>query len=661
MAEKQQISHGLNRTIKAIIGAFCVLVITFSAISIFQNIGKSLKVDITDQKLYTLSDGTRAILAKLHQPIKIQLYYAKTATLKAPDPIRYFNNYYEYVKALLEEYVAAAKGMIELEIIDPRPFSDDEVQALRYGLDRYPITQEESFFFGLVVQTPFGVEKVIKFFSPDRQNFVEYDISYLIDTSITREKKRIGILSTLSVMGEEISGYMAQLRRMQGQQLPQPWTFVEQLRRQFEVNRVPTDVVDINGVDILLVIHPKELPEQTLFAIDQFVLKGGRTIVCVDPHCVVDRPNQMAMQMGTLPSQSSNLNILLKNWGLEMPENVFVGDRNLMLRPDIRAENIIGFLGLMPGCFNTENVITAELNQVRVLFAGILKEITDSNEMADNIERTKLITTTSQGNIVPVNSPLELLFPDPSKLMSKFFPGAEPVPMGYLVTGRFRSSFPGGIEIEVEQESEDPNETRKIKQHITGMTQAEKDCAVVIFSDVDFISDMLAYYDFSIFGKAVSGDNSALMLNAIEDLTGSTELISIRSRGNFRRPFTVVEEIEKQAEAETEQEVAKLNAQINGFSNELQSILASSKGEEAEVIGSTILQKQRDLELKKLEAQRQLNEIKLKRRERTEHLGNALRNFNMLTAPVFILIIAVGLGIRRSIRKRHYISHTSDA
>jgi len=667
MAEKQQISHGLSRTIKVIIGAVCVLVITFSAISICQNIGRSLKIDITDQKLYTLSDGTKAILAKLQQPIKIKLYYAKTATLKAPDPIRYFNNYYEYVKALLEEYVAAAKGMIELEIIDPRPFSNDEVQALRYGLDRYPITQEESFFFGLVVQTPFGVEKVIKFFSPDRQNFVEYDISYLIDTAITQEKKRIGILSSLPVMGEEISGYMAQLRRMQGQPLPQSWTFVEQLRRQFEVNRVPTDVVDINGVDILLVIHPKELPEQTLFAIDQFVLKGGRTIVCVDPHCVVDRPNQMAMQTGTLPSQSSNLNILLKNWGLEMPDSTFVGDRNLMLAASLgrdgRAENVIGFLGLRPGCFNSDNVITAELNQVQFLFAGALRKVADSNETESGIQikRTPLIMTTSRGNTVPVSSPLELMFPDPSKLMSKFFPGIGQVPMGYLVTGRFRSSFPGGIEIEVEQESEDPNETRKVKQQITGLTQAEKDCAVVVFSDVDFISDMLAYRDFSIFGKAVFGDNSALMLNAIEDLTGSTELISIRSRGNFRRPFTVVEEIEKQAEAETEQEVAKLNAQIAGFSNELQSILASSKGEEAEVIGSTILQKQRDLELKKLEAQRQLNEIKLKRRERTEHLGNALRNFNMLTAPAFILIIAVGLGIRRSIRKRHYISHTSDA
>ena len=204
----------MNRTIRAIIGAVFILVIAFCAISIFQNVGKPLKVDVTDQKLYTLSDGSKSILAKLHQKVVIKLYYAKTAALKGPDQIKFFNNYYEFVKSLLEEYVAAAKGMVELQVIDPRPFSQDEVDALQFGLKRFSITEEESFFFGLVVRTPFGVEKAIPFFSPDRQNFVEYDISYLIDTAITRQKKSIGIMSSLPVMGQDISPYMAQMMRM---------------------------------------------------------------------------------------------------------------------------------------------------------------------------------------------------------------------------------------------------------------------------------------------------------------------------------------------------------------------------------------------------------------------------------------------------------------
>jgi ABC-type uncharacterized transport system involved in gliding motility auxiliary subunit len=678
----------MNRTIRAIVGAVLVLVITFSAVSISQNIGTRLKVDITGPKLYTLSKGTKAILAKLNQPIKAKLYYAKTAALKGPDQIRYFNSYYEFVKSLLEEYVAASNGMFELEDIDPRPFSDDEEQAIRYGLKRFQITEEENFFFGLVVRTQFGVEKVIPFFSPDRQNFVEYDVSYLIDTAITRQKKKIGILSSLPVMGEDVGGYMAQMMRMQGQQPQPPWTIVEQLRRKYEVNEIPTDVNDINNVDILLVIHPKDLPEKTLFAIDQFVLKGGRTIVCVDPHCYADKPQRNPMQF-TQQSQSSELNVLLKTWGLEMPKDTFAGDRKLAIPASVsgdqRPEPIIGYLNLTQECFNHDNVITATLNDVRILFAGVLREVDtgdkkpkDANEPAGSVEsttaaakveRTPLILTTNEGNSWSVSSPYELMFPDPAKLMGRFAKGTKPVVMGYLVTGRFKSSFPNGIEIEVDakdgdsaktDDGKDPNQPKKMKKHLEGLSDATGDCAVVVFTDVDFITDGMAYQN-AFFGKIVFGDNSALLMNTVEDLSGSGDLISIRSRGNFRRPFVVVDEIEAQADAETADEVAKINAQMEGFNKELQTIVSSAKEGQEDIVGSTIVQKKRELELKIHQAQRELRDVKLKRRERIDHLGNRLRNFNMAGAPMVILIVAAAVGVRRSVRKRHYISHASDA
>jgi ABC-type uncharacterized transport system involved in gliding motility auxiliary subunit len=682
----------MNRTIRATIAAILILIITFSAVSISQNIGKRLKVDITDQKLYTLSDGTKAILAKLNQPIKAKLYYAKTAALKGPDQIRFFNNYYEFVKSLLEEYVAASNGLFELEVIDPRPFSQDEEQALRYGVRRFPITEEENFFFGLAIQTQFGVEKVIPFFSPDRQNFVEYDISYLIDTAITRQKKKIAILSSLPVMGDDVSGYMAQMMRMQGQQPRPPWTIVEQLRRKFEVADISADVNDVNdfnNVDILLVVHPKDLPEKTLFAVDQFVLKGGRTIVCVDPHCFADKPERSPTQF-TQQSQSSDLNVLLKNWGLEMPKDTFAGDRSLAIAASVsrdqRPEKIIGYLDLTPQCFNRNNVITATLNDVRVLFAGVLREVdtaskkpqdpnkqakSDEKTTAAEIEQTPLLMTTNEGNSWSVSSPYELMFPDPARLMSKFVKGTKPVVMGYLVTGHFKSSFPQGIVIEVdanEQDSakdkqdgdKDPNKPKKIKKHLEGLKEAAADCAVVVFADVDFMSDQLAYQE-AFFGKVVVGDNSALLLNAIEDLSGSSDLISIRSRGNFRRPFVVVDEIEAKAEAETAEEVAKINAQIEGFNKELQSIVSSAKEGQEDVVGSVIVQKKRELELKIHQAQRELRKVKLQRRVRIDQLGNRLRNFNMAGAPTVILIVAAVVGIRRGVRKRHYISHASDA
>jgi ABC-type uncharacterized transport system involved in gliding motility auxiliary subunit len=654
-----------------------VLVITFSAISVCQNIGRRWKVDVTGPKLYTLSAGTRSILAKLNQPIKLKLYYAKTAAMKGPDQIKYFNNYYEFVKSLLEEYVAAAKGMVSLEIIDPRPFSNDEVDATRYGLKKFPITEEENFLFGLVAQTQFGVEKAIPFFAPDRQSFVEYDISYLIDMAITRQKKTIGVLSSLPVMGED-SEYMAQMLRMQGQQPKTPWTIIQQLRQQYEVKGIPADTNDINDVDVLLIIHPKNLPEQTLFAIDQFVLKGGRTIICADPYCYADQQNPMMSQFGAV-SQGSNLKKLLNTWGLDMPEMTFAGDRSEAITASAtagqRPEKIIGFLELIPPqSFNRENVITAQLNSVKVLFAGVLNEVVLSNDVAKEgqIERTPLVMTTAKGNSFKLGSPFELQALDAPMLMQNFVDGTKPAVMGYFVTGRFKSSFPDGIEVQADSEPKDANEPAerrglaeggpaKPKVRVTGLTEAAGNCAVVVFADVDFISDAMAYYRNPLFGTIIVGDNSALLMNAIDDLGGSSDLISIRSRGGLRRPFTVIDDIEAEAEFETADEVAKLNAEIEGFENELRTLVTSTNEKEKQVIGSSIVQKTKDLELKKLKARQQLREVRMQRRQRIEHLGNVLRGFNMLAAPAVILVIAVILGIRRSVMKRHYISHASDS
>jgi ABC-type uncharacterized transport system involved in gliding motility auxiliary subunit len=586
--------------------------------------------------------------------------------MKGPDQIKFFNNYYEFVKSLLEEYAAASKGMATLEIIDPRPFSDDEVEATRFGLKKFPITEEENFIFGMVVQTQFGVEKAIPFFSPDRQTFVEYDISYLIDTAITRQKKTIGILSSLPVMGEA-SEYMAQMMRMQGQQPKTPWAIVQQLRQQYEVKNIPEESNDINGIDILLVIHPKDLSQETMFAIDQFILKGGRIVICVDPYCFADQSSPAMRQYG-MAKQGSELNVLLNTWGLDMPGMTFAGDRGLAIvasaAVEQRPEKIIGFLNLAPpDCFNRDNVMTAQLNSVRVLFGGVLNETIlpgDANAQT-KIERMPIVTTTSRGNSFSVENAFELTSLDPASLMRNFADGNKPLVLGYLVTGRFKSSFPDGIKVQPASESQDPNEPAKLPVHVTGLTEASADCAVIVLSDVDFISDAMAYQRSPLFGVIIVGDNSALLMNAIDDLAGSADLISIRSRGGLRRPFTVVEAIEEQADAETANEVAKLNTEISGFEEELKTLATSTDEKQKQIIGSSIVQKTKDLELKKLEARRQLQEVRLQKRQRIEHLGNVLRAFNMLAAPVVILVIAVALGIRRSVMKRHYISHASDA
>ncbi|MCF7975576.1 MAG: GldG family protein [Phycisphaerae bacterium] len=651
-------------TLRTILGVILILVIAFAGISVCQNLGKRVKLDVTEKKLYSLTDGSKAILKKLGQPITAKLYFAKIASLKAPDQIRFFSNYYEYVKALLEEYADQSEGMIKLEVIDPRPYSKDEEDAVRYGLKRFNITQdgEEGFFFGLVVQTEFGAEKSIPFFSPERQRFVEYDISYLIDTAITRQKKVIGVMSSIEVMGDDVSDYMRQMMQYQGQQVKEPWTVVAHLRQQYEVKTVSTDVSDINDVDLLFVIHPKSLPEKTQFAIDQYVLKGGRAIVCVDPYAYVDRPEQPnPMQMQAPPVQNSNLPTLLKAWGLNMPENTFAGDETLAMMTATgqgKTEAMIAYMNLTGDSFNKDSAITSELNSVRVPFAGKLT-VLDPNS---NLTYTPLLMTTDKGNTWTVSNAYELAMLSPERVRMKFMPGTKPVNMAYMVSGRFNTAFPDGITIETSKpDPNDPNETVTETQKVTGLTQATDDCAVVVIADVDFISDPLAYQKTFFGSMSPIGDNSALVLNAIEGLFGSNELISIRSRGNYTHPFKLVDDIEKEAEQETKDEVDTLSAVISQYNQDLQKLVSNAQEGQESVIGSDILTQRRKLEAKILEAKRKLNDVKLKRRERIEALGNRLRQWNMLAAPAVILCMAVIIGVRRSVRKRQYITQTSQA
>ena len=662
----------MNRTLRAVLGVIFVLVICFSAITVCQNIGKSIKADITAEKLYTLSDGTKSILSKLQQPIRLKLYYAETAALEGPDQIRYYNNYYFFVRSLLEEYQANSNGMIDLEVIDPRPYTEDEADAIRYGLKRFNITQEESFFFGLVLQTQFGVEKSIDFFAPNRQNFIEYDISSLIDNAVTRQKTKLGVLSSLNVMGD--SPYMRQMKMAQGQQAAQEWGIVSQLQQKYDVQQVDTDVEKIEGVDLLLVIHPKKLSDKTLFAIDQFVLNGGKTIVCVDPYCLADESGQAAMQARQMPDLSSNLDPLLSTWGIILKPNTFAGDRELALVSTFgsssqRPQKFIGLLGLDHRAFNPDEIITSELNDVKVLLAGVLEktasdEVSEgSDDQTDKPVYRPLMMTTDKGNGWTVSSPFELMRPDSSKLMKSFAEGTEPAVMGYLIEGKFKSAFPNGVQIQEEPaETEEGAEAEPVTRTLTGLTEAAADCAVIVFSDVDFISDIggLAFQQ-SFFGRMVIGDNSALMQNAIEGISGSSDLISIRSRGNFKRPFAVVDAIEAEAEKQTEEEIAKFNAEKQGYEQELQEILASARKEDGGVIGNQILKKQQELEYKIRKAEAEINQIKLTRRESIDKLGNRLRNINMLAAPAVILLISIVLSIGRNARKRNYISHASNS
>lgn len=657
----------MNRILRLIIALFFILVIAVSAMQLIGHLSASWRIDVTEQKLYTLSEGTLNILQGLRQPITLRLYYTKTATLNAPDQIRFFNAYYDYVKAILEEYVIHSNGMLKLEIIDPRPFSQEELAAMRYGLKRFSINEDENFFFGLVLQTELGVTKTISFFTPDRENFIEYDITYLIDTAVNPPKSRVGVLSSLPVMGDDVSGYMAAMMRRQGQQPKPAWGLIRQLKEMYpNISSIPADTDKITDIDLLLIIHPKDLSDKTRYAVDQFVLGGGRAIVAVDPFAVADRPDLSQMQYGMQHESSSNLPELLAAWGLEMPADTFSGDRLLAgtgsTSPDQRPEKILPYMKLTSvyDCFDKEVPMTAQLNEVSFWFPGVLNKKTDSEDLPTDIEYTPLMMTTPQGNTWTVSSPYELQAPNYGEILRRFRDGTSPQVLAYRVTGTFHTAFPDGPpKSEVSEDSSDEEKTEETDNTDPHLDTAKEAATVIVIADMDFLSDLLAYQQ-TFFGLAVVGDNSAFVLNALDELSGSTNLIRLRSRGDYKRPFTRVDQIEQKAEEQTAEQEAQIMTEIKGFEQQLNEKLGALDNKGQELINKTILEEKKDIEVKLQEAEMRLREVKMKKVEAKEKLKARLRNFCTLPGPLFVLGIAIALGIYRGIKRRYYIHHTRE-
>lgn len=635
----------LNSKTRAIFAILFVALITICSILIVQKIVKHVRIDLTDNTIYTLSQGTRNIVSKVDQPLHIKLYYGHTASMKAPEGIRAFNNYYVYLKDLLEEYVDISGGKITLEVIDPRPYSEQEEEAIKAGIKNFPLTEEETFFFGLTVATETGKEEVIPFFTPERQAIVEYDISKAISNVTTTEKKRIGVLSSLKVMGGDTSPQMQQMMQAQGREQG-PWMLIKQLQQEYDVITVPTDLEAIaEDPDFLFVIHPKDLPEKTLFAIDQYVMRGGKLLVFMDPYSFMDQPEQDPNNpylTNDNYKSSSNLSSLLKKWGVEMKDDEFAADFGLAIsRPVQRGQRpmpIVTFLEIGENNVNKKEVIAAELKSMQMLFCGILKKVD-----VPGINVYPLITTTNKANVWKPESPTEIQYPDAEKMLSKFTDGKESFMLACRIEGTFKTNFPDGIK------TDDGKTT-------TPAFQESSDAMVIVVSDVDMLSDMLAYQN-SFFGVSQIGDNASLALNSLDYLRGSKDLISVRSRTKIDRPFDVVDEIEKQAEKDTSKQVAEINAKIEEYDKKLQELGtgASQSQEEAKLVESEVIKERKKIEEEMRMARKQLRQVNAGKLQKIEALGDKIQTINMLAAPIVVLIIAIVLALLRYVKAKRYV------
>jgi ABC-2 type transport system permease protein len=636
----------MKSTPRLIVAVVCLIVSAVCAAMIVEKIVGGTRLDLTQHRVYTLTQGTRNILGEIAQPLTLTLYYSRTAAMKGPEQIRYWNNYYLYVRGLLEEYARLAKGRVRLLVVDPRPYSDDEEAAKTSGVKRFALSEDEGFFFGLVVRTELGKEKVIPFFEPERQEFVEYDVSKVLSDAIHPEKQKLGILSSLQVMGmADLSPYMLQMMQMQGRMPPPPWAIVERLREQYDVVSVPTETESVaSDVNFLLVIHPKKLPEKTLFAIDQYVMRGGKLAVFVDPFCMADRPEQGMGMMGG--DQSSNLNALLEKWGVTMEAGI-AGDRALAGR--VRDGKLVTFLNLTAECATPAEVVSAKLHAVRMYFAGALRRVGGATTV------TPLFSTTAAGNLWNPESPWELQNPDPTSIAKQFRDGAEPRMLACRITGVLESNFPDGLTIEdkpPEDATDTPAATRPTTRTVSALARSAAENTVLVFADVDLLADYLAYQE-SFFGMAKVGDNESVVLNAVDFLAGSNDLIGIRSRGRLQRPFDRVDKIEAEADRASADEIAALEAQIRAAQERLNKLTAPG-GESQKVIAGAVAAEREKVQNEIYRAEKSIRQIKDRRRVKIEGLKARLQVANLALAPTAILVIAVALWTVQRLTARRY-------
>lgn len=650
----------MKRKLRLTAAVALILLIAVNAILLGGRVVGRARLDLTEQGIYTLSGGTLKILRGLRQPVRLKLYYSRTAAVRGPEDIRYYNTYYLYVRDLLQEYASRSGGMLQLSIIDPRAYTEQEDEAIRAGVRRFPLSEDESFFFGLVAQTELGRQEAIPFFEPGRQELVEYDISKLL-VEVTRSgKPRLGILSSLPVMGSQISPYMRQMMEIQGRDAGAPWHIVSQLREQFDVVNVPPDTESVDPqLDVLLIIHPKDLPQRTLFAIDQYVMRGGRLVVFQDPHCLSDRPGPTGpmQQMGR--DTSSDLSELLRGWGVEMVSGAIAVDRSLAISASpyqgAMPQPIVTFLNLGRDEMNAEEPVTARLGALQMLFAGVIRPVDGAEVTVE-----PLLRTTADAGVWTPEGEFELATPDFQGIARAAQPAREPLFLGCRVTGRLQTNFPHGLpEPETEEEGQDApqgdgeGEQAQEPEPPALVTTTDGESTLLVFADVDMLSDPVAYQQ-TFFGSAQVGDNASLALNAAEWVSGGSHLIAIRTRGRYSRPFEVVERIELEAEKATAERIAVLEQRIAEYEQQLRELRAPGPDSTPRLIETSALEERRRIEQEIRDARKEIRRLNAARRERIEALKARLQLHNLVWAPALVLLIAVGLGLVRYVNAQRY-------
>jgi ABC-type uncharacterized transport system involved in gliding motility auxiliary subunit len=622
-------------------GGLLLALVAFLAVNILGNQTlTSMRLDVTENRLFTLSQGTRNIVDSLKEPINLRYYFSNKLLAGYPE----LQTYGVRVRDLLEEYASRSGGQIKLTVIDPEPFSEAEDQAVAFGIRQLPVSEVgDMAYFGLVGTNSVDQEIAIPFFDPGQEQALEYDVTKLVYNLAHPKKRVIGVISGLPIFGKpDPYGRPAQ-----------PWTVVPVLREAFDVRELRADVINIDkDIDTLVVIHPENLPEETQYSIDQFVLKGGKAMVFVDPSAENDSTAPDPDNPTVLPEHKSDLPKLLQAWGLKLVEGKVAADADAAIRVSYTGNRgpqeieYLPWLHLEEANLNREDFTTSQLKLINVGSSGVLQRLEGASTTI-----TPLIQTGSNSGLLDAEA--VMIVRDPRGLLENFKPEGKPLMLAARVTGKVKSAFPGG---KVTKTSANPGETGG-KNEIVKPNHVEESAqavSVIVVADTDMLADSFWLRTQTSMGVRVPtpfADNGNFIVNAIDNLGGNSDLISLRSRGSSSRPFTVVEQIQKDAEAQFRSKERALQEKLQETERKIAE-LQQQKDQSA----GTLMSPQQKAEVEKFKAEmlntrKQLREVQHDLRKNIEGLGTRLRIMNIGLVPVLLGIFAIVFALTRSARR----------
>lgn len=609
---------------------------------------RSARLDMTESRLYTLSAGTKNLLGKLEEPIKLRLYFSKKL---AADAAPALSAYASRVQELLEQYVSRSHGKIALEVLDPEPFSEEEDRAVGYGLQGVPATVSgEMLYFGLAGTNSTDQEEVIAFIQESKEESLEYDVTKLVYNLSNPRKKVVGLLTKLPMEGNPMA------RMMNPAAESNPWFVVDAIRQLFDVRSVSPGAESIDAdIDVLMVVHPQSLSPATLYAIDQYVLRGGKALVFVDPQCESqdvprDPQNPMAAMMA---NRSSDLGPLLAAWGVEMSNEDVAGDRENALKVNSGNNVPVDYILYIAlddpsGSFAEEDFVTAKLNSVTIATAGVLKK-KDGGTTAV----TPLFKTSATAMRVSRSS--VMFGPDPAKLLADFVPGSEPLTLAARVSGPAKTAFPDGKPKADPVDGEPPPEETPAES-----LKESAQINLIVVADADMLQDHFWTRVQNFFGQRVAmptANNADFVINALDNLSGSNDLISLRSRGKFNRPFDKVAEIRREAETRFRQEEKRLEAKLKDTEQKITELQAQKDTPSALILSPEQQTAIEGFREEKVKTRKELRRVKHELQKDIDRLGTVLKLVNIVLIPVLLIIAAVGLALARSKRAAAAASH----